>query len=736
MQAQIAANAAADRYQRALAAHRSGRLEQARALYQEILQIQPDQFDALHQLGVIAVQSGKAIEGIELIRQSLQIRPDQPEAYSSIGNALRELKRPLEALESYARALELDPRHAAALNNRGSALVDLERLPEALECYERALQLRPHHVGTLFNHGNTLLRLGRPVEALGSYEQALRLRPDLQPALRAHSRTLFGLGRLIDALASLDRYLVYYPNDAEAYNERGLVLSDLHRVPEAIQCFDRAIEVDPGLVSAHFHRAVTLSVQGWHAEAIASYDRVLRLDPECPWALGGRLHLMMMQCDWTDWEPQVAQLKDFIAQDKPVISPLALCSLSDSAPLQHQCARKFTEACFPALQPRWGGQPHTHERLRIAYLSADFRTHPVAYLLTGVLEQHDRRRFEISALSLRAPEDSAMGKRVHEAVERFIDVSLRSDAEVAALIRELQIDILVDLQGYTLWNRAAILAHRAAPLQVNYLGFPATMGASYMDYIVADAEVIPPEAEDSYGERVVRLPHCYLPFDDRQLISERVPTRAEAGLPPHGFVFCAFNNHYKINPAVFAAWMNLLRGTPGSVLWLRSAAAVPTANLRREAAAHGVAPERLVFAEQMPLLADHLARLRLADLFLDTVPYNAHATAAHALWAGVPVLTCRGSAFASRVGASLLRASGLEDLIADDLAQYEALAQRLASAPPLLSEIRARLERNRRLQPLFDTQLYCRSLESAYATMWTEAQSGRAPRSFAVPAPE
>jgi predicted O-linked N-acetylglucosamine transferase (SPINDLY family) len=733
MQLRVAAPAAADRHQRALAELRGGRLDQASALYHEILRTDPQDPDALQQLGVIAVQTGDAQGGIELIERSLRVRPDQAEAYSSLGNALRVLKRPEAALESYERALTLDPQHAAALNNRGSAFFDLERFEEALASYERALQLRPSHTGALYNHGNTLFRLGRLAEALHSYEQAIRLRPDFEAALRAHSRTLFGMRRHLEALPSLERYLLLYPNNAEALNELGLVLSDLQRVPEAIQTFDRAIRADPTFAPAHYHRAVTLSVQGWYAEAIKSYDRLLSLQPDSPWAFGGRAHLKMMQCDWAEWQPQIERLQKDIAADKLVISPMALCSLTDSAALQQQCARGFAAACWPPQpQPLWSGERYTHERIRVAYVSADFRMHPVAYLLGGVLERHDRRRFEITALSLRPPEDSVTGARVRQAVDTFIDVSLKSDEDVANLIRELQIDVLVDLQGYTLWNRTGILAHRAAPLQVNYLGFPATMGAPYMDYILADEEVIPAGAEGAYTEQVVRLPHCYLPFDDSQIISENVPTRTAVGLPAQGLVLCAFNNHYKINPEVYDVWMNLLRDIPGSILWLRGAGPEQTDNLQREAAARGVAPGRLVFAEQIVSLADHLARLRLADLFLDTVPYNAHATAAHALWAGVPVLTCRGGSFASRVGASLLRATGLQELIADDLGQYLALAKRLSASPDMLAELRARLARNRSGCPLFHTANYCRALETAYVAMWERLQSGAPPHGFAV----
>jgi len=727
---------AADTFQRALALHRSGRLEQARTMYRQVLLTQPEDPDALHQLGVIAVQTGDPQGGIELIRQSLQIKPDQAEFHSSLGNALRELKKPEEALESYERALELDPRHAAALNNRGSALLDLGRPAEALESYERSLALRPNHAGTLFNHGNVLLQLGRPADAVRSYEQAVRLRPDFEPALRAHSTTLCGMRRLTDGLASLERYLLLYPQNADAHNDRGVVLSDLQRVQEAIQSFDRAIELNPALASAQFLRAAALSMQGWFAEAIDSYDRALRIEPNCPFALGARAHVRLMQCEWDDWQQQTKQLQSAVAEGKAVILPLALCAFADSATLQLQCARTFADRCFPAaLYPLWTGERYAHDRIRVAYLSADFRTHPVSYLLAGVLERHDRKRFEITALSLRPPEASPTGRRVQAAVDRFVDVSLQADADVAQLIREQQIDILVDLQGYTLGTRAAILAHRAAPMQVNFLGFPATMGASYIDYIVADDVVIPAGAESDYTEQVVRLPHCYLPCDDRQPISERLPTREAVGLPREGFVFCAFNNHYKINPVLFDVWMSLLRRTPGSVLWLRSAGPIPTANLRREATARGVAPERLVFAAELPLLADHLARLRLADLFLDTLPYNAHATAAHALWAGVPVLTCRGGAFAARVGASLLRSVDLPELIADDLQQYESLATQLAGSPRAPAEIRSRLARNRRTCPLFDTERFCRALESAYVTMWERARAGEAPSGFAVVPP-
>ena len=586
--------------------------------------------------------------------------------------------------------------------------------------------------GTLFNQGNALMELGRPAEALGSYECVLRLRPDFEPALRAHARALLRLRRFEDALTSIERYRMLYPDRAEAYAGRGVALFELRRVEEALESYDRAIALNPALAVTHFHRAVALTVQGAYAEAIDAYARVLEIEPDCPWALGARAHLQLMLCDWSSW-PQAQQLESAIAHGEPVIIPLSLCAFTDSPSLQLQCARTYVGKSFPrAPQALWTGERYGHDRIRVAYLSADLRSHPVAYALVGVLERHDPRRFEINALSLRPQEDSPFGRRVQSAVERFVDVQLHSDAEVAQLIRTLEIDVLVDLQGHTLGTRAGILARRAAPIQVNFLGFPATMGARYIDYIIADDVVIPPSADDGYAEQVVRLPHCYLPFDNRQSVAEWIPTRSELGLPEKGFVFCAFNNTYKITPPLFDIWMSLLRRTRASVLWLRFADPVAMANLRREAVARDVGPERLVFAEIMPGLADHLARLQLADLFLDTLPYNAHVTAAHALWTGVPVLTCPGRSFAARVGASLLRAAGVSQLIARDLQHYESLAIQLASSPEVLADVRASLQRNRNSCALFDTDRFRRALECAYATMWQRAEEGKAPQGFAV----
>jgi predicted O-linked N-acetylglucosamine transferase (SPINDLY family) len=370
-------------------------------------------------------------------------------------------------------------------------------------------------------------------------------------------------------------------------------------------------------------------------------------------------------------------------------------------------------------------------KIRVAYISADFRDHPVSHLLVGVLEQHDRDRFEVIGVSLRAGEDGALEQRVQRAFDRFIDVRGHSDRGVAALLRELEVDIAVDLMGFTQGLRLGIFAHRAAPVQVNYLGYAGTLGVPYMDYLLADEIVIPYGEERWYSEQVVRLPHCYLPNDDRREIATR-PTRAQVGLPADALVFCAFTNAYKINPTVFEIWMRLLKEVPRSVLWLREIGAEAQSNLLREAQLRGVDAGRLVFAPRVASMAEHLARQGLADLYLDTLPYNAHSTACDALWSGIPILTRIGRSLASRTAASALTAAGLPELITHSPEEYERKALELALYPEQLQALRAKLSQRRTGSALFDTTRYCRHLESAYDVMRQRSLRGEPPRGFRV----
>ncbi len=444
----------------------------------------------------------------------------------------------------------------------------------------------------------------------------------------------------------------------------------------------------------------------------------------------------MMLCDWHDYDTRLGALLAMVRAGGKASVPFPLLALPASPAIRRAAAEIYAAAKHPpSPHPLWHGERYAHDRICIGYFSADLRNHPVALLTAEMFERHDRSRFEVTAFSLGPKVEDAMGTRLRKAFEHFLDLGGESDRAIAQEARRREIDIAIDLQGFTRDNRTNIFAQRCAPIQVNYLGFPGTMGAPYMDYILADAVVIPAGQETAYAEKIVRLPHSYLPHDSMRPIAPTVPSRAEAALPPDGFVFCCFNNSYKITPDLFAIWMRLLGKVSGSVLWLREDDNAVRRNLLRAAQGHGIAPDRLVFAPRVPELADHLARYLRADLFLDTLYYNAHTTASDALWAGLPVLTCLGDSFAGRVAASLLLAVGLPELVTRSAAEYEAAALRLAADPAALSVLKAKLVGHRATAPLFDCALYTRHIEAAYRTMWERFRRGEKPDHIAVAIP-
>jgi predicted O-linked N-acetylglucosamine transferase (SPINDLY family) len=716
----------------ARAAQLAGNLPLAEQLCLRILQRQANRADALHLLGVILIQTGRIQAGMESVRRSLEADPMQPAAYCALGNALRILNRPEEALAEYQHALDLDPRNVPALNNRGSAFADLGRPLEALESYESALRLKPDHPGALVNHGRALLLLGRPADALASFERALQLRGTFAAALAARGTALFALRRLDEALASLDECLALSPNDPQLHHDRGDVLLELWRPAEASGSYERALELDPTRSLTRFKCSVAHVQLGSHAAAAASFARLLEIAPDYPFALGGLLWSRLMQCDWIDWAQITERALTGVAGGRATIIPFALLAVCGSPATQLQCAQAYASAYYPAApDPLWRAAPYRHRKIRIAYLSADFGSHPVSALLVRILELHDRQRFETVALSLQPAEPTPFGKRVGAACDTFVDASRMNDREVAAAVRAREVDILVDLMGYTTGSRTAILAHRPAPVQVNYLGFPGTMGAPFIDYILADEFAIPVANRADYAEKVVWLPGSFQANDDLREVPGHRPTRGELSLPREAFVFCCFNNTYKINPACFDVWMRLLRTAEPSVLWIYAKDPVTQGNLRREAAQRGVDPARLIFAPRLPY-REHLARLASADLFLDTFPFNAGTSASDALWTGLPVLTLAGEAMAARYAGSLLRAVGLPELVTRNADEYETTARHLARSPALLADLRARLTRDRPTLPLFDSARFCRHLEEAFHGMWQRSERGEAPASFAV----
>lgn len=655
------------------------------------------QFEALHYFGVREAQRGQLESARCLLVRALEIERGSYDAHLNLGNVLTELGRFEEALASYGLALALKPDCAQALSNRANALLELKCYEESLASHDRALELEPDYAEAHYNRGNVLLDMKRHEEALASYDKAIALRPDFAQALSNRGDVLGQFKRYDDALASYERALAIDPNNADTLNSCGNALQELKRFKDAVVC----------------------------------YERVVSLKPDYTYAAGALLRSKMNCCDW-----HVSGERERVTADvrsaKNIISPFVFVTVSDSVADQLLCARTCVRENHPASShPVWRGERYRHERIRLAYLSADYQEHATAYLMAGLFESHDKGRFETIAVSFGSDGPNGMRTRLQGAFDRFIDVRQRSDREVAQLLRDLEVDIAVDLKGYTTDGRPGIFALRGAPVQVNYLGYPGTMGADYLDYIVADRVVIPAEHQGYYAEKVVYLPDTYQVNDSRRRIGKDIPTRAQAGLPGSGFVFCCFNNNYKITPEVFARWMRLLQKVEGSLLWLLEDNAAAVKNLQREARARGIAPERLVFAPRVTL-EEHLARHRLADLFLDTLPYNAHTTASDALWAGLPVVTYPGTTFAGRVAASLLNAVGLPELIAHSPEEYESLSLRLATNADLLAGIKAKLARNRSITPLFDTERFRRHIEAAYVTMWERYQRGEPPASFAV----
>ena len=754
-----------DLLERAVACHQAGNLAEAERCYRAILETSPDEFDVLHYLGMLRAQCGRREEALVLIRRALNLNPQSTEANANLGNVLVECKRPAEALEyfgkalalapdnyvalynrgsalralkrneealaSYAQALTIEPRYIPALANRGDLLNELKRHEEALECFQKALAINPGHPGLWVNLGISQRGFKLYEEALVSYDKALALQTDYAEALNNRGNALLDLNRPEAALESFDRALRIHPGYADALNNRGNALFDLKGPAEALASWNRALAVKPDFAEALNNRGPALQKLQRHAEAIASYEKVLEIDPDYEFLHGNWLHARMQICDWSGIEDHLAQLAAKIETNKKVSPPFPILGLSGSLSLQRKAAEIWVKYKYPSrlALPKHPGHSK-NDKIKIGYFSADFRNHPVSLLTVGLFEAHDRSMFELTAFSFGPDPKDEVRRRIEAAFDNFIDVRNKSDKEVAMLARQQEIDIAVDLGGFTEGGRPGIFAMGAAPLQSNFLGYAGTMGAEYIDYIFADATIIPECHESQYSEKIVYIP-SYQPNDSTRVISGRKFSREEFGLPQTGFVFCCFNNHYKITPHVFDSWMRILMQVEGSVLWLSAGSG--TLNLKKEASLRGIAPERLIFAERRQLLEEHLARHRLADLFIDTLPYNAHTTASDALWAGVPVLTCLGTTFAGRVAASLLNAVGLPELVTHSLEDYEALALKLATDAQLLAGIKAKLARNRSTHPLFDTDRFRRHIEAAYITMWERYQRGEPPASFAVP---
>ncbi len=752
-------------YNRAVTLAQLKRFAESVASYDKALGLRPNSPHVFYNRGISQAALGWWKDAVASYDRAIALHPKFSAAFDNRGNALRAMGEFEQALESYDKALALAPRDFRALYNRAIMLSDMGRFEDAAASYQQSLALQPQFADALLNHGIALLRLerfaealarfdkylslrpsdpaglnnrgaalwhlGRHGEALSSYNQALAVNPEHAPARLGRARLLYDMGRFNDALADYDKALATDPNDARAWNGRGAVLNAQKRGGDAIASFDKALQLKPDLADALANRAyLRWSERGDSAGAISDFQAALAADPAQPFAAGELLHLKMHAADWTDFDAAVASITDGVRKRRRVVRPFAYQAICASPAELQTCSRIFADSLFAKVD----GPPlpaSSHDKIRIGYVSAEFREQATAYLMAGLYELHDRERFEVVAIDNGGGDGSEMRRRLEAAFDRVLYIAKMTDDEAAALIRAAEIDILVNLNGYFGLPRMGVFARRAAPIQVNYLGFPATLGAPYMDYLIADKVVIPQDEQRFYDEKIVTLPHSYQANDRKRAIAAAVPSRAAMGLPDAAFVFCNFNQSYKITPSTFAGWMRILKAVEGSVLWLLNSKPPFAENLSREAQRHGVAPDRLIFAPNVRL-DRHLSRLRLADLFLDSLPYNAHTTASDALWAGVPLVTCRGTAFPGRVASSLLAAAGMPELISESAQEYEALAIRLGRDPDAITQLKEKLEKSRLTCPLFDTDLFRRHIEAAYSTMVEIAKRGEPPQAFAV----
>lgn len=674
-----------------------GRLSKVVDLAQSLTEKYPEAFFVWNILGVAKNGLGRVEEASETFKKVTRLNPFFSDGFNNLGATLKEQGKLEGAVEAFQKALSLKPDFAEAYNNMGNALKEQGNLAKAIEAYNKVISLKPSYAEAYYNLGIALNEQGELGKAIVAYKKTLSLKPDF----------------------------------AEAYNNMGSALKEQGKLDQSIEAYNKAISLKPDYAGAYNNMGDALSNQGELVKAIEAYKKALSLKPDYDEARAQKLFQQAKICDWQ----AILEESDLIPElgiGKRHIAPFSLLALED-APERHrlrseQCARiKFpVQDAKPIARP-----PHMPERLRIGYFSSDYKEHPVAQLMAGVIERHDRIQFEVFGYSLGPPKMDAMRERLARSFDLFRDFSSLADGEICEVVREDKIDIAVDLTGYTQNSRSGIFSHRIAPVQINYLGYPGTMGAECMDYIIADERIIPKEFQEFYTEKPIYLPHQYQAQDDTLPISDETPSRSDLGLPDQGFVFCAINNNYKITPREFDVWMRLLQAVEGSVLWLLESNSWVRGNLLKEANARGVGSERLVFAQKVSH-EKYLAQFRKADLFLDTFTYNAGATASNALWAGLPVLTKCGKGYATRMASSLLSAIDLPELITTSEQAYEELAISLAKNPERLVSIRQRLAANRLSKPLFNTDLFIKHLQIGYQQAYQRYFEGNEPEPIYV----
>ena len=641
-------------------------------------------------LGIVFAQRGQYTDALKYLRNSLQILPRNPITLNNLGKTYIELKDYENALDVYKKLAKLDPNFGEAWSNIGNALQELNRFEDAIIHYDKALSLKPDYAKGYINKGNALIEIKRFKEAIEHYDKALSLNPEY----------------------------------AEAHSGMGNALYELKQFDAALLCHNKAIDLKPDYAAGWLNKGITLNELKRFNDVVICYGKALNLNPDIYWAYGSLTHFRMKIASWSDISESLEVISKKVKCNHKVADPFVILSLIDDPLLHLQATKIYTQHFFSSnliLSPL--PKYSKRKRVRIAYFSPDFRSHPVSYLCSELFELHDRSKFEVLAFSLqKAPVDDQMNSRLKNIFDEFIEVDHLSDLEVAQLVRNYEIDIAVDLSGHTKHSRLGIFSYRVAPIQVNWLGYPGTTGSKFMDYIVADKTIIPTSNQPFYSEKVAYLPNSYMVDDSKRIPSEKIFSREEFGLPLNTFIFCCFNNDFKFNPCVLDRWAKILLTVQNSVLWISENNEYFKSNIVAELEDRNIHSSRIIFARQINSMNDYLARYKLADLFLDTHPYGAHTTALDSLKAGVPVLTLMGQSFASRVAASLLNSIGLPELIASRPEEYEAIAISLAIEPKKFEAIKLKLANNLRTMPLFNTSLFANNLESIYLKMYERYQ--------------
>jgi predicted O-linked N-acetylglucosamine transferase (SPINDLY family) len=677
--------------------------------------------------GICYKTIGKLDEAVKSFEKALAIKPDYAEVHYNLGVTLQELGQLDAAVKSYEKSLAIKPDYANACNNLGVTLQELGQLDAAVKSYEQALAIKPDFADACNNLGITLKKLGQLDAAVKSYEQALAIKPDYADAHNNLGNALRDLGRLDVAIKCYEQALAIKPDYADAHNNLGNALRDLGRLDVAIKCYEQALAIKPDYAVAYHNLGNALLGLKREDEALASYESAIVLNPNLDFILGDLLCTKMSLCLWNGLAKHLDELTNKINNNEKVINPFHMLALIDDPEVHRKTATIYANEKYPQshVLSKIERNPK-HKKIRIGYVSGDFHNHATMHLMAELFECHNKKKFELIAFSFGPDIQDQWRERVFLCFDQFVDVRLKSDREISLLVRKMEIDIAIDLKGYTRNCRPNIFAEGCAPIQVSYLGYPGTMAANYIDYLIADHTLIPENKQHHYSEKIVYMPNSYQVNISKRSVSETSLLRHELGLPKTGFVFCCFNNNYKISPSTFTGWMRILAAVNDSVLWLFENNKDTAKNLKKEAMKFGINEDRLVFATHMPV-EEHLNRIKQADLFIDTLPCNAHTTTSDALRMGLPVLTCIGNSFASRVAASILNAINLPELITTTQEEYESLAIELATNPEKLKIIKDKLVNNLPTAPLYDTPLFTQYLESAYLTMYDRYQQGLDP---------